>query len=327
MDKFKTVLNIANHQTNLGFGLVALLTAGGEQVFSSAVFKCPCNDLNFVYGMVFLLVPALALLLLGYILSKKTWKLLTGVCRPRGALCRWRRLAAAGTVLFQISCTAAVAPSSWIAVALLNGNYYECAMTGTNVSAYNKYLCWKKESGVKCQEQLYRFPCGTGITNVPREDREDVLLTVRAQSQILGWLIIASVMLSNLLLTCVARCTSPISYLQLKFWRAYVQEESSLFDSYSTKHARELAERNLKSFFTQKSPENIITPSNKAWEKISSLYKFSTKDHYYSMLHRYVEDHHETDNEMMRMASVRSSEPADDTPPVLCFVDDGRIAL
>lgn len=63
MDKFKTVLNIAGKQTNLGFGLIALLTAGGEQIFSAVVFKCPCNELNFVYGIVFLLVPALALLL------------------------------------------------------------------------------------------------------------------------------------------------------------------------------------------------------------------------------------------------------------------------
>ncbi|XP_029307628.1 calcium homeostasis modulator protein 6 [Cottoperca gobio] len=328
MDKFKTVVNIANKQTNLGFGLVALLTAGGEQIFSSVVFSCPCNHLNFLYGTVFLLVPALALLLLGYILSKKTWKLLTGLCqqqrRAKLKLCRLRKLAVAGTVLCQVSTTVLVAPSSWIAVALLNGNYYECAMTGTNVSVYNKHLCG--ENNLQCQQELHRFPCGPG-SRVLQDERQGVLLTLRAQSQILGWLIIASLMLFNLLLTCVARCTSPISYLQLKFWRSYVEEESNLIDSYSTKHAKELAERNLKSFFNHKLPENILTPSNRAWEKISSLYKFSTKDHYYSTLHRYVEDWQETNNVMMRMASVKSSEPADDTPAVLDFVDDGRMSL
>ncbi|XP_044062475.1 calcium homeostasis modulator protein 6 [Siniperca chuatsi] len=322
MDKFKTALNIANKQTNFGFGLVALLTAGGEQIFSSVVFSCPCNELNFLYGMVFLLVPALALLLLGYILSKKTWKLLTGLCQRRAKLCRWRRLAA----FVNISITALVAPSSWIAVALLNGNYYECAMTGTNVSTYIKLLCGDKNSLVHCQKELYRFPCGTG-SSVPQADIKDVLLTLRAQSQILGWLLITSVMLSNLLLICVARCTSPISYLQLKFWRAYAQEESNMIDSYSAKHAKELAERNLKSFFNQTLPENIITPSNKDWEKISSLYKFNTKDHYYSTLHQYVENCQETSSGMMRMDSVKSSEPADNNPAVLHFVDDGRMVL
>ncbi|XP_070768740.1 calcium homeostasis modulator protein 6 [Enoplosus armatus] len=326
MDKFKTVLNIANKQTNLGFGLVALLTAGGEQIFSSAVFSCPCNELNFFYGVVFLLVPALALLLLGYILSKKTWKLLTGLCRRRSKLCSCRRLAAVGTVLFQISVTALVAPSSWIAVALLNGNYFECAMTGTKVSAYNKHLCGNKTSMVQCQKELYGIPCGTS-SSLPQADREDVQRTLRAQSQILGWLLIASVMLSNLLLTCVARCASPISYLQLKFWRVYAQEEGNMIDLYTAKHAKELAERNLASFFNQTPPQNIITPSNKDWEKISSLYKFSTKDHYYSTLHRYVENCQRTDNDMMRMASVKSNESSDVNPAVLDFVDDGRMVL
>ncbi|KAF3691422.1 Calcium homeostasis modulator protein 6 Protein FAM26F [Channa argus] len=323
MDKFSTVMNIAKKETNLGFGLVALLTAGGEQIFSSTVFKCPCSNLNFLYGLVFLLVPALALLLLGYILNKKVWKLFTGLCQRKAKVCRWRKLAATGTTLFQISTTAAVAPSSWIAVALLNGNYYECAMTGTNVSTFNKHLCQDKSS--HCEKELYRFPCGRG-SSVPQTEREDVLLSLRAQSQILGWLLITSIMLSSLLLNCVARCTSPISYLQLKFWKVYVQEESDLMDSYTCKHAKELAERNLVSFFKQTPAVSITTPSNKDWEKISSLYKFSTKDQYYSTLHQYVEKGQDPDG-MMRMLSRRSTESVADNPAVLNFVDEGTITL
>uniref|UniRef100_UPI0037E86DB9 calcium homeostasis modulator protein 6 n=1 Tax=Semicossyphus pulcher TaxID=241346 RepID=UPI0037E86DB9 len=327
MDKFKTVLNFANQQTNLGFGVVALLTAGGEQIFSSVVFKCPCSlELNFVYGLVFLLVPALALLLLGYILSKKTWKLLTGLCWRREQRCGWKRLAAACTVLVQISTTALVAPSSWIAVALLNGNYFECAMTGINTN-FTKRLCGEKPSAEPCEKELFKFPCG-GVSSVDlRAVREEVLLTLRAQSQILGWLLIASIMLFNLLLTCLARCTSPISYLQLKFWRAYAQEENCMIDSYTAKHAKELAERNLKSFFTKAAPEKIQTPSKKDWEKISSLYKFSSKDHYYSTLHRYVESSEEVDGQMMRMASVKSNDSASVNPAVLGFVDDSRMVI
>ncbi|XP_040900850.1 calcium homeostasis modulator protein 6 [Toxotes jaculatrix] len=325
MDKFKTVLNIANKQTNFGFGLVALLTAGGEQIFSSVVFRCPCSELNFLYGMVFLLVPALALLLLGYILSKKTWKLMTGLCQHTGVLCHWRKLTAACMVLFQISTTALVAPSSWIAVALLSGNYYECLMTGTNVSAFNKILCGHGTSPAQCEKDLYRFPCKTD-SSVPQADREDVLLTLRAQSQIIGWLLIASVMLSNLLLICVARCASPVSYLQLKFWKAYAQEESDLFDSFATDHAKELATRNLKSFFNQAVPDAIVTPSNKDWAKISSLYKFSTKRQYYSTLHQYVEKSQESEG-LMKMTSIKSSGSADGNPAVLDFVDDGRMVL
>ncbi|XP_006809058.1 calcium homeostasis modulator protein 6-like, partial [Neolamprologus brichardi] len=144
---------------------------------------------------------------------------------------------------------------------------------------------------------------------------------------ILGWLLIALIMLTNLLLTCVARCCSPVSYLQLQFWKAYVHEESTLLDSYTAKHAKAFAERNLKSFFEKTPPENVLTPSNRDWQKISSLYRFTSKDTYYSTLHRYVENCQETDSGMMRMASVKSNESLEANPAVLNFVDDGRMPL
>lgn len=134
-------------------------------------------------------------------------------------------------------------------------------------------------------------------------------------------------MVSNLLLSCVARCNSPISYLQLKFWRAYSQEENCLLESYSAKHAKELAERNLKSFFQQTPPDPIKTPSNLDWQKVSSFYRFNTKDHYYSIMHQYVENCHEPDSGMMRMASIISEGPGSDNPAVLGFVEDGRMML
>lgn len=100
-----------------------------------------------------------------------------------------------------------------------------------------------------------------------------------------------------------------------------------MMDSYTAKHAKELAERNLNGFFNQTQPKDIITPPNTAWEKISSLYKFSTKDQYYSTLHQYVDKCQETEIELMSMASIKSSEAADHNPAVLNFVDDGRMEL
>ncbi|XP_061145748.1 calcium homeostasis modulator protein 6 isoform X1 [Syngnathus typhle] len=318
MDRFNAVLKIANKQTNLCFGLISLLTAGGEQIFSLVLFKCPCNELNFLYGMVFLLVPALALLLLAYILSRKMWKMMTGFCQPGTYASCCKRMSHCLRIIFQISTTALVAPSSWIAVALLNGNYFECAMTGVNVSDYSERLCGGATSLIQCRKELPKFPCGGGSSV---NDRQVVLLTLRARSQILGWLLIASVMLSNILLTCLARCTSPVSYLQLKFWRVYSQEEKNLMDSYTMKHAKELAERNLESFFEQTMPRHVITPSSKDWENISTLYKFSTKDYYYSTLHKYVE------TGMVRMASLKSAESPADNPAVLNFVDEAGMGL
>ncbi|XP_029499464.1 calcium homeostasis modulator protein 6-like isoform X1 [Oncorhynchus nerka] len=326
MDMFKTVLKIVQkQQTSLGFGLVALLTAGGEQIFSSVVFKCPCSGWNFSYGMVFLLVPALALLVLGYVMSNKTWKLFTGLCLRKSKLCRFKYFCACGVVFFQITTTAVVAPVSWIAVALLNGNYFECAMTGINVTVFTNHLCDGKSP--QCQDELYKFPCRSA-THVPQSDSNDVLATLHAESQVLGWLLIASIMVFNLLLTCVARCNSPVSYLQLKFWRVYAQRESDLLESYTADHAEKLAERNLKSFFQQMPPEPVTTPPSHAWEKISSLYRFSTRDHYYSILHKYVEKCQDpAEARDHRMSSVRSDGPDTANPSVLTFVDEGKMML
>jgi hypothetical protein len=46
--------------------LIAALTVGGQQLFSSSTFRCPCQvGKNFYYGSAFLVVPALILLIAG----------------------------------------------------------------------------------------------------------------------------------------------------------------------------------------------------------------------------------------------------------------------
>lgn len=181
MDKFKTVLNIVQkQQTTLGFGLVALLTAGGEQIFSAVVFKCPCSSWNFSYGTVFLLVPALVLLVLGYTLSNKTWKMFTGICMRNPNPCRLKNCCVFLKVFMQITTTALVAPVSWIAVALLNGNYFECAVTGLNMTLYKSHVCDGKVPN--CQSELHRFPCKK--SSVPDIEMDDVLAIIRAESQV-----------------------------------------------------------------------------------------------------------------------------------------------
>lgn len=322
MDKFKTVLNIAQkQQTTLGFGLVALLTAGGEQIFSAVVFRCPCSSWNFAYGTVFLLAPALVLLVLGYILSNKTWKMFTGLCLRKPTQVRLKNICVFFKVFLQITTTAMVAPISWIAVALLNGNYFECARTGLNVTLFKDNLCFGKVP--ECRSELYRFPCGKSA--VPQTEREDVLAIIRAESQVLGWLLIASIMTAALLLTCVARCHSPISYVQLKFWQVYAQKESDLLDRYTAEHAQKLAERNLTSFFQQTPPEPIVTPDRKAWEKVSSFFRFARKNQHYSILHKYVET--DLNPTGAHRASVVSEGGDFTNPTVLSFVDEGRVIL
>ncbi|XP_004648435.1 calcium homeostasis modulator protein 5 isoform X2 [Octodon degus] len=280
MDKFKAVLDLhLKHRSTLGYGVVTLLTAGGERLFSAVVFQCPCSEAwNLPYGLVFLLVPALALFLLGYALSARTWRLLTGCCaRTRG--CAGLR---GMVVCVQLSAAAALAPLTWVAVALLGGSFYECAASGS--TALGSRLCRGRDP--VCAQQLPRVPCG----QAKPPEVQDLLKDLKAQSQILGWFLICSASFFSLLTTCYARCRSKVSYLQLSFWKTYAQKEQEHLENTFVDYANMLSERNLKSFFENKRPDVFPMPTFAAWEAASELHCFHPSQQHYSTLHRVVDD-------------------------------------
>lgn len=309
MEKFKVVLDLqSKHRSALGYGLVTLLTAGGEKIFSAVVFQCPCTATwNLPYGLVFLLVPALALFLLGYALSARTWRLLTGCC-SRSASARSSSGLRCAFVCAQLSATAALAPLTWVAVALLGGSFYQCAVSGSARLA--PYLC--KDRKPNCTTKLPQVPC-----NKQDEEMQEILSQLKAQSQVFGWILIAAVIILLLAVKSVTRCFSPVSYLQLKFWEIYLEKEKQILQSEATEHATQLAKENVRCFFECSKPKECNTPSGKAWWQISALYTFNPKSQFYSMLHKYV-------NRKEMSSSLRSVE-GDAVVPVLGFIDDAAM--
>ncbi|XP_077157623.1 calcium homeostasis modulator protein 6 [Paroedura picta] len=308
MDKFRTVLDFClSHQKVLGYGAVSLLTAGSERIFSVVVFKCPCNSWNLLYGSVFLLVPALILFLLGLLLNTRGWKVLTGCCsrgglfrRSRtGRICRYLR------VLWLVVLGAAVAPLTWIAVALLGGHFYECAASGSTIM--QSFLCPGKS--IQCPKEMLQVPCAGGSL----QEMQDLLMSLRAQSQVMGWILISSVTILALISTCISRCRSPVSILHLAFWKIYMAKEQELFEVKAKEHATMLAERNLKCFFDSTELEPFQTPSTQSWQAISSLFAFNPEEHYYSMIHKHVSSKN-------KHGSIKSAE-GDMFPSCLGFVD------
>ncbi|KAJ7341862.1 hypothetical protein JRQ81_007485 [Phrynocephalus forsythii] len=289
MKKVGTMLNFfLSHQKVLGYGAVSLLTIGSERIFSVAVFKCPCNSWNMLYGAVFLLVPALVLFLLGVLLKTQSWKVLTGCCAPSrmGQCPTGSRFCHYLQVLWLVAASAAVAPFTWIAVALLGGSFYECAVTGS--THFQQKMCQGKmgDPRKECLEMVLQVPCG--LSSATPSEMQNMLVNLRAQSQVIGWILIASVFTLVLVGTCISRCRSPVSMLQLAFWKIYMEKESQLFEAKAEEHAAKLAERNLKCFFDSTELEPFQTPSPKAWNGISSLFAFNPEQHYYSMIHKYV---------------------------------------
>ena len=153
---------------------------GGERVFSLVAFRCPCSNENFRYGLVFLFSPAFVLLVIGYFLNSKTWKLFTGCCVnprkifPRGNTCRFFY------VFGQITLNALVAPVMWLSVALLNGTFYECAMSGLENPAYLHALCDSKSEN--CFEELHKVACDK--SSMPFSESDELKRTLQAQSQV-----------------------------------------------------------------------------------------------------------------------------------------------
>ncbi|XP_070822263.1 calcium homeostasis modulator protein 5 [Chaetodon trifascialis] len=287
MDNFQTVLRFfMNQKATIGYSFMALLTIGGERVFSMVSFQCPCNhDQNFTYGLTFLLGPAAVLLVFGLFFSTRLWRLYTGCCLNPMKLCPRGNFLSCLRVFMSIFTGACVAPIMWLSVALLNGTFYECAVSGLADNLVVDLFC--KNKTLKCQEELARVPCDR--SKLSSDERMELLLMLRAQSQILGWCIIIIAAIVGLLGTCYTNCRSKVSFLQLTFWKRYMEREKERFDAFAVEYATKLAERNLQSFFENKDPNPFPFPNHKAWEDISALYTFTRSEQYYSTLQRYVE--------------------------------------
>ncbi|XP_053183428.1 calcium homeostasis modulator protein 5 isoform X2 [Scomber japonicus] len=288
MDNFQTVLRFfMNQKSTIGYSFMALLTIGGERVFSVISFQCPCNQSqNFAYGLTFLLGPAAVLLVFGLFFSSKLWRLYTGCCLNPVKLCPRGNCLSCLRVFMSIFSKACVAPIMWLCVALLNGTFYECAVSGLDDNLVVDLFC--KNKTVKCQQELARVPCDR--SKLSNDERMELLLMLRAQSQILGWCIIIISATVGLLGTCCTNCRSKVSFLQLTFWKNYMEKEKECFDTFAVEYATKLAERNLQSFFENKDPEPFPFPNHRAWEEISALYTFSRSEQCYSTLQQYVEN-------------------------------------
>lgn len=182
MDSFKVVLRILTDQkATIGYGFMAILTIGGERMFSMVSFKCPCNrDQNFAYGLTFLLGPAVVLLLIGLFVSNRLWRLYTGCCLNPMKLCPRGNCMGCCAALMKVVAGACVAPIMWLCVALLNGTFYECAVSGLDDNLVVPLLCKNKTR--LCREELARVPCQR--SKLPADENMELLLMFRAQSQV-----------------------------------------------------------------------------------------------------------------------------------------------
>ncbi|XP_001502732.1 calcium homeostasis modulator protein 6 isoform X1 [Equus caballus] len=279
--RFGTVLaTYLKHHSKLGCGLASLLTASGELIFSTVVFQCPCSAAwNLPYSLVFLLLPALVFYLLGCVLRTRSLCLLCSCCRTRNAGINRCDLC---DECCRVSGPAVVSSVTWVAVALLGGAVYECCASGSTFKADR--LCVGRNSS--CAAQLPLVPCRQAQDPLV----QDLQKVLRAESQVVGWSLIAAVILLFLIFTCVSHHRAGGSSLQLKFWKIYSEEEHQCLRTQVTERATKLADENVRCFFEGSRPTGCNIPSMERWQEISSPYPFNPEDKYLSALHRSVNE-------------------------------------
>ncbi|OCT80326.1 calcium homeostasis modulator protein 4 [Xenopus laevis] len=280
--------------------VVAILTVGGQQLFSFFAFSCPCSpSKNLNYGLAFLGVPALVLLVVGFAFNDNTWRLLMGSSNTHAVQERGRQSI---TMRYKLICfvcgnitgRAMVAPITWLAVTLLNGSYYVCALS--EYADVEQYDILRSLTEAERRRFLSQFPCAQFVPANLTRVKDEVILELKYQSQVAGWILVAVVAVSIFVTLCVARCCSPLTFLHLKYWSSYVNNEQMLFEQAADQHSKIYALLNIKKFFGfspgSKNITEIRIPSRWDWRTISGLDLLKTIDDehcHYSLLHSWAD--------------------------------------
>ncbi|XP_007952258.1 calcium homeostasis modulator protein 4 [Orycteropus afer afer] len=271
----KNIISSLQRSATFINSLIAALTIGGQRLFSSFTFRCPCQvGKNFYYGFAFLVIPALILLIAGYALRGQMWTITSDCCygcsppRRQTSLLE-RKLACLR--FFSITGRAVVAPLTWLAVTLLTGTYYECA--ASEFTSIDHYSVFDNVSASKREEVLAGFPCCKSIPSDMILVRDEVALLHRYQSQMLGWVVITLALIAVLVSSCLARCCSPLTSLQHHYWTTHLHNERELFEQAAEQHSRLLVTQHIKKIFGfipgDESVKHIRIPSCQDWRDIS----------------------------------------------------------
>ncbi|XP_044070423.1 calcium homeostasis modulator protein 2-like [Siniperca chuatsi] len=263
-------------------GLIALGTVASQTAYNVFAFNCPCSSgRNYRYGLAAIGVPALAFFLVGIMMNKNTWDLVSE-CRLRK--CRKLSAATAFALLGTIIGRAVVAPLTWVVISLLQGQAYTCALSEFVDPSTLEGFPSDQES-----EVMAKFPCQGTVPLELQGFWAEIERRMKYESQLIGWLLVAGMSLAVFLMLCMKRCSSPLGYEQEDYWSQYRSNEKTLFRRTAAVHARLLAAENIKSFFgfvalekeekEQLAEYQSASPiCNTNWNRVTGVYLYREKN-------------------------------------------------
>ena len=85
LDKFSLFLKLIKDQKlTVQSAVIVLFTAAMLETYQYLAFRCPCSlGLNLPYSLISVAFPAILILVLGFSMSRRTWRLATGCCYRR----------------------------------------------------------------------------------------------------------------------------------------------------------------------------------------------------------------------------------------------------
>ncbi|XP_071337584.1 calcium homeostasis modulator protein 2-like [Trachinotus anak] len=263
-------------------GLIALGTVAGQTAYNVFAFNCPCTaGRNYLYGLAAIGVPALAFFLVGIMMNKSTWDLVSE-CRLRK--CRKLSGATAFALLGTIIGRAVVAPLTWVVISLLQGQAYTCALSEfVGPSTLENF---PSDQGSKVMAKL---PCKATVPVEVQGFWPEIERRLKYESQLIGWLLVAGMSVTVFLILCMKRCSSPLGYLQEDYWSQYRSNEKTLFERTAAVHAHLLAAENVKSFFgfvaLEKDEKEQLAEHQSAhpicstdWNRVTGVYLYREKN-------------------------------------------------
>jgi len=269
------------------FGIVGI-TVATEEIAKFVFFYCPCNyPKNKMYGMSFILGPAIILFIAGFLAHRRTWRLVTGLCnRTQGVGRGGKRIIHFIFIFLQISSKAVIAPATWFLLAMLKGDYYACAnwpnpYIGTDVTRVNLHMPPKNNSNLPepCEHHFDPKYFKHSL------ESEIIARNLRAESHVIGWFFVCIGMFVGVIVMCLGSCRSRFSYEQSNYIDRYREAEIDAFEDALSEKASAQAKLIVDHYFSK--PRDKLQ-----WDQIAVINDKVTKSKrgrpIYSPLHNFV---------------------------------------
>ena len=222
---------LRNSKRSMMYVSMAAITMGVQELFESVVFSCPCEG-HFAYGMTFLYIPALVLLLPGILLDGTIWT----PARQRQHKIDLPRCFEVFCITVEVFLRAAIAPTAWLVLSFLQQKYYTCAFFGPPLES---------ESAMNNTTQKCYFKLGWRSREL-----EEIY---KSRSQIAGWTLMLIALLILFVSIGIRRCIRRRPHLRLPnteyYYHVEAKEALEKFHAKAKEMVKENANREICKLF------------------------------------------------------------------------------